>query len=103
MESRSKQIMKELCILNIHQLNIYNILNLMFKVKNGSIPDTFQNRFYLISHDYLTKNSIHNFKEPMFNLKITNFAMSSRGPRLWNKILDNNTKAFTSSSLFQKK
>ena len=26
---------------------------------------------------------------------------SSRGPRLWNKILDNNTKAFTSYSLFQ--
>ena len=36
-----------------------------------------------------------------FSLKITKFAISSRGPRLWNKILDNNTKAFTSYSLFQ--
>ena len=26
-ESDSKQIMKELCILNIYQLNIYNVLN----------------------------------------------------------------------------
>ena len=32
-ESRSKQIMRELCVLNIYQLSIYNILNFMFKVK----------------------------------------------------------------------
>ena len=42
-----------------------------------------------------------NFKEPRFSLKITKFAISSQGPRLWNKILDNNTKAFTSYFLFQ--
>ena len=36
-----------------------------------------------------------------FSLKITRFAISSRGPRIWNKVLDNNTKAFTSHSLFQ--
>ena len=42
-----------------------------------------------------------NFKESRFSLKITKFAISSRGPHLWNKILDNNTKAFTSYYLFQ--
>ena len=99
-KSRSKQIMRELCVLNIYQLNIY-VLNLMFKAKNGLIPDAFQNKFNLISHDYFTKNSMCNFKEPRFSLKITKFAISSREPRLWNKILDNNTKAFTSYSLFQ--
>ena len=72
----------------------------MFKVKNGSIPDTFQNKFHLISHDYFTKNSMYNFKEPRFSLKITKFAISSCGPRLWNKILDNDTKAFTFPPLF---
>ena len=81
-ESRSKQIMRELCILNIYQLNIYHVLNLMFKLKSGFIPDAFQNKFSMISHDYFTKNSICNFKEPRFSLKITKFAISSRGPRL---------------------
>ena len=71
----------------------------MFKVKNGLIPDAFQNKFNMISHDYFTKNSMCNFKEPRFSLKVTKFAISLRGPRLWNKILDNNT--FTSYSLFQ--
>ena len=73
----------------------------MFKVKNGLIPDAFQNKFNMISHDYFTKNSMGNFKKPRFSLKITKFAISSRGPHLWNKILVNNTKAFTTYFLFQ--
>ena len=73
----------------------------MFKVKTGLIPDAFQDKFNMISHDDFTKNSMCNFIEPRFSLKITKLAISSRGPRLWNKILDNNTKAFTSYSLFQ--
>ena len=83
-ESRSKQIMKELCILNIYQL--YNFLNLMFKVKNGLIPDDFQNKFNKISHAYFTKNSMCNFKEPRFSVKVIKFAISSRGTHLLNKI-----------------
>ena len=47
-ESRSKQIMRELCVLNIYQLNIY-VLNLMFKVKNGLIPDAFQKKFNIVT------------------------------------------------------
>ena len=38
----------------------------MFKVKNGSIPDGFQKKFQLISHDYFTKNSMYHFKESRF-------------------------------------
>ena len=93
--------MKEICILNIYQLNIYNILNLIFKVQNGLIPDAFQKKFNMISHDYFTKNTMCNFKEHRFNLKVTKFGILSRRPRLWNKISDNSTKAFTSYSLFQ--
>ena len=76
----------------------------MFKVKNSSIPDAFQNRFHSISHYYFTKNSMYNFKKPSFSLKITKFAISSHESSLWNKILDNNskTKAFTFPFLFQK-
>ena len=32
-ESRFKKIMEKIWILNIYQLNIYNVLNLTFKVK----------------------------------------------------------------------
>ena len=47
-ESCSKQIMQELCILNIYLLSIYNVSNLMFKVKQDLIPDAFRNRFNMI-------------------------------------------------------
>ena len=46
---------------------------------------------------------MYKFKQPRYRLKIIKSAMPLPRPRLWNKILDNNTKAFTSSSLFQKK
>ena len=49
----------------------------MFKVKNALIPDAFQNKFNMISNDYFTKNSMCNFKEPRFNLKVTKFAILS--------------------------
>ena len=62
--------------------------------------DAFHNKFYLISHDCFSKNNIYNFKEPKFVIKITIFAISSRGSRFWNKILDNDTKAFKRSSFF---
>ena len=73
----------------------------MFKTKNGSVTDAIKKKFHLILHYYFTKNSMCKFKEPRFSLKITKFAISSRGPCLWNKILDNNTKTFTSSCFFK--
>ena len=66
--------MKELCILNTYHLKINDALNLMLKVKklkDDSIPDAFQSKFHLISYDYFTKNSMYNFKETRFRLKIT--------------------------------
>ena len=45
----------------------------MFTVKNGSIHDAFQNKFYFISHDHFTKNSKYSFKEHTFSLKQLNF------------------------------
>ena len=51
----------------------------------------------------ILQRTVYNFREPRFSLQITTFAISSRGPRLWNKILNNNTKTFTFPSSFQKK
>ena len=45
-ELRYIQIMTKIFISNIYQLNIHNVLNIMFKVKNGLIPDAFQNKFH---------------------------------------------------------
>ena len=39
------------------------------------------------------------FKEPRFKLKITQFAITLRGPHLSNKMLDNDTKIIAFFSL----
>ena len=36
----SDEKMKHLDILNIYKLNLYQILNIMFRVKTNSIPET---------------------------------------------------------------
>ena len=53
----SYEKMKHLDILNIYKLNLYKILNIMFRVKTNSIPETFQNKFKVIEHNYSTRYS----------------------------------------------
>ena len=81
----SDEKMKHLDILNIYKLNLYQILNIMFRVKTNSIPETLQNKFKVIEHNYSTRYSKQNFKEPNIFFRVTKFAISLRGPHLWNK------------------
>ena len=49
--------MKELNILNVHQINILQHLLFMFKVKNSITPRVFNQVFPLIDHLYPTSFS----------------------------------------------
>ena len=51
----SDEKMKHLDILNIYKLNLYQILNMMFRVKTNSIPKTLRNKFKIIEHNYSTR------------------------------------------------
>ena len=84
----SDEKMKHLDILNIYKLNLYQILNIMFRARTNSIPETLQNKFKIIEHNYSTRYSEYNFKEPNILLRVTKFAISSRGSRVWNKHTD---------------
>ena len=53
----------------------------MFKVQNGTVTNAFQNKLQGILHDYFTKKSMYNDKEPRCSLKILKLALSSRGSR----------------------
>ena len=47
--------MKHLDILNIYKRNLYQILNIVFRVRTNSIPETLQNKFKIIEHNYSTR------------------------------------------------
>ena len=59
-----EDLMEKTGILNIHKLNIYHIITLMFRVKNNTIPEAFVNKFEIVHHHYPTRHSENNFIEP---------------------------------------
>ena len=99
----SDEKMKHLDILNIYKLNLYQILNIMFQVKTNTIPETLQNKFKVIEHNYSTRYSEYSFKEPNIFFRVTKFSILSCGPRLWNKHTDKFLKTTNSLPLFKAK
>ena len=99
----SDKKMQHLDILDIYKLNLYQILNIMFRARSNSISETFQNKFKIIEHNYPARYSEYNFKEPNILLRVTKSAISSRGPRIWNRHTDKLLKTTNSLPLFKAK
>ena len=88
-------------ILNVYKLDIYQVLNFMFRVHNETIPKSFQTKFQYIEHKYETRQSKDNFIIPKRNMRITRFTISSCGPRIWNSLTINPTKTIYFFPLFK--
>ena len=82
---KSEEIIDKLGILNIYKSNIYCTVNLMVRVRNNTITETSPTKFKTVQHNYATRHSINNLKEPKMTFKFKSFLISTRGPRLWNK------------------
>ena len=82
--TNSRKFMEENGISNVDKLNLYQVLNLIFSVHTETILKSFQTKFQYIEHKYETRKSKDNFIIPKRNTRITRFAISSRGPRIWN-------------------
>ena len=95
-----EEIMDRLGILNIYKLNIYHTVNLVVRVKNNTIPEAFRTKFQIVQHSYATRHSENKFEEPKITFNATKFAISSRGPRLWDKHTDRFVKTITSAVRF---
>ena len=57
-----RPLLKALGILNVYQLNLYQTLIFMFKLKHKMIPEVFQSQFSVINHRYPTRYSSNSFK-----------------------------------------
>ena len=71
---KSEEIMNRSRIINIYKLNIYGTVNLMFRVKNNSIPETFWTKFQIVQHNCLDKNNI--FQTTRFNHTVIFFKLN---------------------------
>ena len=98
-----EDLMEKTGILNIYKLNIYHVINLMFRVRNNTIPEAFVDKLEIVHHHYPTRHSENNFIEPKIYFKATKVAISSSGPCLCNSLTDQDTKTITSTTLFKRK
>ena len=97
----AQPLLEKLRALNIYQINIYQTLLFMYKIKNNLAPNIFKNNFQDISHKYPTRHSAHNFQQLKTISKTTSFSISNRGPFLWNNILEDHDKTILTFSLFK--
>ena len=98
-----RQKMRKLKILNVHKLNLFQILNFMYRVKHNAIPSVFHQKFQIIDHIYPTRNSQNNFVQSVIKINQTKNELSARGPSLWNNILNENLKCLTFPELLKGK
>ena len=74
-------------VLNVYQINTFHSVQSMHKIKIRNVLHIFLKLFDIPCHDYPTNFSLINFSVPRTFLKTTRFAISARGPLLWNNCL----------------
>ena len=82
---------------------IFQSVQFMHKTKNKNVSHIFLKPFGVSYHAYPTDFSLINLSVPRTFLKTKRFAMSARGPLLWNNCLSKNEKEIDNFILFKKR
>ena len=53
---KSEEIMGKLGISNIYKLYVYQTVNLIFKVKNNTMPEAFWTKFQIVQRKYIRRD-----------------------------------------------
>ena len=101
--SPSESLFLSLNVLNVHQFNIFQSAQFMHKIKNKNALHNFLNLFGVPCHAYPTNFFLINFLVPRTLLKTTRFAISARGPVLWNICLSKHEEEIGNFLLFKQR
>ena len=88
--------------LNVYQINIIQTLNLMHKTKYGIHLRVFLPKFPEVDHQYPTRFFQNSFFYKRSACKTTSFAITLRGPTIWNSFLSPHEKSIPHLSSFLK-
>ena len=66
--AHTRNLMKSSNILNVYQLNVFNVSVFMHKIKTKTAPAIFLGKFNKVSHLYPTNFGLSNFTQPAVNL-----------------------------------
>ena len=97
----TREHFKENNILNIYQLNIFNNLLFLHRVKNRKAPNVFLSKFLRPSYHYRTSFSQNNYIVRSFKLTKRKYRITIRSPKLWNIILNIEEKLIEKPPIFK--
>ena len=98
----SKPLSKEMKALNFYQINLIQTLKFMHKTKYRKNPRVFLAKFREVDHQYPTRFSKNSFCYKRSACKTTSFAITIRGPTIWNSFLSPHEKSIPNLSSFLK-
>ena len=84
--AHTKPLFDDIKVMNIYEINIFQTLSFMFKCKNKEVPAIFE-RIYNIKTNSYNIRSFGKLVEPFYRLKVCDYSISVRGPKLWNKLI----------------
>ena len=99
----SRPLLRRLNAVNVYQINLFQNINFVHKLSIDDLQKSFNNTFKKPDHKYPTKFPICNYSLKKHPLKSSKFAVSYRGPKLWNEFISNEEKKIESQILFQKR
>ena len=99
--THTREHFKENNILNIYQLNIFNSLLFLHRVKNGKAPNVCRSKFLRPSDHYPTSFSQNNYIVTFFKLTKSKYRIKIRAPKLWNIILNIEEKLIEKPAIFK--
>jgi hypothetical protein len=101
--THSQALFIKLNIMDIYQINIYHLLIFMFKINKNISLKLFNPLFKLNQNRYLTRYSYNSYHQPKNYFVATEFSISIRGPKVWNKILTDDLKTIATLNEFKTK
>ena len=101
LQSQQKHAIRIIFQLNIYQLNIFNNLLFLHRVKNEKAPNIFLFKFLRPSHHYPTSFSQNNYIVPSLKLTKSKYRIAIRAPKLWNIILNIEEKFIEKPAIFK--
>ena len=86
-------LLTEMKALNVYQINLIQTLKFMHKTKYEINPRIFLPKFCAVDHQYATRFSQNSFYYKRSACKTTSFAITLRGPTIWNCSLSKREKS----------
>ena len=99
----SRPLLKNLNALNVYQINLYQNLNFIHRIKMGNIHEVFHETIKRPNHKNPTTFSNLNYSIKKYSLKSIKYSVSYRRLTLWNTVLNKRDKEIESHLLFKKK